>query len=174
MQLVSKLLRKITDKDSALYQAEFNACLAAEQKNVECQAKEFARHPLAALTHASVYFSNGQLVNNAMELMRHRVLMVVDRLMNGFMEKQLSKLNRVIKQRQILKVSVLSGEGDIKQLHYKVVMKSGDSFEVKNKIVISYNENLVPTTRFPTTFHNIKTGNEFYKQKAQEWMDEFF
>lgn len=174
MQAIAKMLKKITAKDSALYKAEFNACLAAEQKNIDNQSKEFARHPLAALTQASAYFSNGQLVNNAMELMRHRAAMVVDRLMDTFAEKQISKLNRVIKQRPISKVVILSGEGDIKQLHYKVVLKNGDSFEVINKIVISYNENLIPITRFPTTFHNVKQGNEFFKSKSQEWMTEFF
>lgn len=174
MQAISKVLKKLTSRKSELYQAELASCIAVEKHNIEKLSEEFKRNPMAALTKPSAYFKDGVLSPDADRIVRQRAEKIVDNLMEGFIQKQLNKLNLVIKHRDIADVKVVSGQGNMKQLQYRVVLANGQSFEIKNQVVISYNSDLKPTTRFPTTFHNIKKDNVTHKRQSQEWMEEFF
>lgn len=174
MQAIQKALKKLTAKKSALYQAEYEACLAAEKLAVKEMQEAIEHNPMSAHTQSNAYFNDGKLIPNADFIMKNRVEITVDNLMKDFMEKQLSKINLVIKQRPIRAVEILDNKDDVKELQYIVIMANGDYFEIRNQIVVSYGKNLKPITRFPTTFHNIKKGKESFKKKAQEWMEEFF
>lgn len=174
MQAIHKALKKLTAKKSALYQAEFDACVAAERKNVQEMQEAIERNPMSALTQSNAYFNDGKIIPNADYIMRNRAEITVDNLMKDFLEKQISKLNLVIKQRPIRSVEILNNDSDVKELQYMVIMGNGDYFEIRNQIVVSYGKSIKPTTRFPTTFHNVKKGKESFKKKAQEWMEEFF
>jgi hypothetical protein len=94
-----------------------------------------------------------------------------------FISKNIRKLNSIVEKKgnfskaTLLRTTTSAGlvEGDI-----RVEFADSTAFEVRNQLVWSHSVQGTVFTRYPTTFHNIKTLSGLHKFKPEQWMNENF
>lgn len=113
-------------------------------------------------------FSN--LKKDHMELVESNVRRKVKRNFTIFIEKQVSKLNRILKNLQLDRIVVIGKKIDSVELKFTFV-NSNNYFSVRNKYVYVSEKKII---KYPTTFHDIRIGDDILKSKSYDWMIENF
>lgn len=173
--MIREFFNKILNNKSQLYLAELQKFKDFELKEIEKQKSTLDTDPFVVLRGTkSSYFDFGTLRKDYIAILENKSKMVVRNLMDNFKDKQVAKLNEVVKNHEIEKIKLIGQ--DLTSLKIRITFKNKNEFTVVNQVVTVYADVGLGKTfnRFPTTFHDIKIGDKIHKARSHSWMVENF
>jgi hypothetical protein len=174
--MIREFFNKILNSKSQIYLSELDKFKKFELEEIERQKKTLESDPFVVLRGTkSSYFDFGTLRKDYIAILDNKAKLIVSNLMENFKDKQVAKLNEVVKNHEIEKIKLIGQ--DLNSLKIKITFKNKNEFTVVNQVVTVYNElenQGRSFTRFPTTFHDIKLGDKFYKTKSHAWLVDSF
>lgn len=163
MQIKDFFLSIINEK-SPLFIGEYHRLYQVELDIV----KQLKNKPDFEKMHSPYFDSNTfKLKRNYMDLLTFKVKRSTENSIHTFINKQTEKLNRVIKDNRIKNITMIGSETDHISLH--IIFINDKELKIKTQLV-EVVEKKKTIQRYPTTFHDIKIGPDFFKTKSQDWL----
>lgn len=165
--MLTKFFLKLFNSRSIMYKAEYARIYAIELEKIEKIKENEAAHQF----EKDLYFDMfGKIKKDYLELVESNVHRQVKRNFAVFIDKQVAKLNKILKDLPVDRISVVGRELDCVELKL-TFFNSKNCFSVRNKYVYVSDKRII---KYPTTFHDIKIGEDVLKSKSYDWMIENF
>lgn len=152
------------NENSSFYKDLLKYYIHKETKEI-LQLKEHISNGLV-LSH-SIYLHNNKIRYNWKKILLSSAKKNCEKTLNIFIGKQHDKLNSVIGNNNILKISI-TGDS-IKDINFHVELENKTKFTMNSKLIL-VNEVDFPFKRYPSIFINIEHDQIFYKRQSFGWL----